>query len=75
VTDELCIHDLAPASCTICLHGVQDKPAVTIVIECWAQFDGACRGCNLPIVPEQWIYRLSDGSYVHRGCEPVGTSR
>jgi hypothetical protein len=25
--DELCIHEMDPATCTICKHGVQRRPA------------------------------------------------
>jgi hypothetical protein len=71
--DELCIHDLEPNTCSICLHGVQ-ATSLTIDAEFNAIYDGDCRGCDLAIVPGQRIYRLSDGAYVHRGCEPVGTS-
>jgi hypothetical protein len=74
VTDELCIHDLTPESCTICLHGVEDKPTLTIAHQFRARYDGDCWGCDFPIRPGQQCYRLSNESNVHRGCEPVGTS-
>ena len=71
--DEPCIHELIPETCTICIHGVQDKPPLTIDGEFIARYDGDCRGCDLAIVPGQPIYLLSNGAYVHRGCEPAGT--
>lgn len=45
-------------------------PPITVEARFEAQYEGDCGPCNLPIQIGQPIARLSDGSYVHQGCEP-----
>ncbi len=72
--DDLCIHELGPGQCTVCLHGLRPRQEpVTIDGTFNARYDGDCGGCNLAIVPGQRIHQLSNGRYVHTGCEPEGT--
>jgi hypothetical protein len=41
MTEELCIHDLAPETCSVCLHGVERRPNPDLV---------PCRSCGEPIL-------------------------
>ena len=49
------------------------EPAPRVTVErsgIYARFDGHCEECNLGIHVGQSLSCLSDGSYVHVGCEP-----
>lgn len=49
-----------------CTHGM---PTLTVEATFVSRYDGHCSPCNLPIAVGQVICRLSDGRYVHEGCE------
>ena len=58
-----------PETCPVCL-GPAPKPVLAIVRRFTARFPGDCRECSLPVYEGQRIAELSDGRYVHVGCEP-----
>lgn len=64
-----CIHGLDDAWCSICKHGPTMPESVTIEATFSARFNGDCTSCDLPIYVGQTIHKLSNGRYVHRGCE------
>lgn len=67
--DDLCIHELIPQSCTICLHGLHEiygKPYALYRFH--AKFDGVCRDCGFEWEPGDLIWKLTDGAYVHDNC-------
>lgn len=70
-----CAHGFAsPASCIDCMENGPVAPPtrpmpVDVEATFRAKFDGHCTGCNLPVSAGQVVHRLSDGRYVHQGCE------
>jgi len=62
-----------PANCWACMEDGNIEPAPRVTVErsgIYARFDGHCEECNLGIHVGQSLSCLSDGSYVHVGCEP-----
>ena len=69
-----CPHGFPSAlSCVDCMYdegvGAEATPPATVEAVFAARFDGHCPGCNLGIHVGQTIAKLSDGRYVHKGCE------
>lgn len=70
MSDDECPHGL-DRWCSICLHGVsKPDPIPTIEATFRARYDGECRGCDLSISVGQVVHKLSNGTYVHEGCQP-----
>jgi hypothetical protein len=67
--EEECKHGLDPATCSLCLHGPERKVVPTIEVTMMSRYEGQCPSCDLPIHIGQVIHGLSNGSYVHAGCE------
>lgn len=70
-----CAHGFpSPASCVDCMEEGPVAPPTastpaTIEATFRAKYDGHCTGCNLPVGIGQVVHRLSEGRYVHQGCE------
>lgn len=71
MSDTECPHGLDTRWCSVCLRGVT-KPDPSPTVDCTfrARFDGECRTCDLPISAGLMVCRLSNGAYVHLGCQP-----
>jgi hypothetical protein len=67
IEDE-CKHGLAPAWCSVCIHGVSKPELVTVEFTIKAKHDGSCPSCNLPISAGEHISKLSNERYVHEWC-------
>jgi len=70
VTDDLCIHDLTPATCSLCLHGPtpRPEPAYPVTRAFAAKYDGTCRDCGCDFALGDPIVKMSDESYWHARC-------
>lgn len=64
-----CIHGMEPDWCATCKHGPERADPVLIEATFRARYEGECRGCNLPFGVGAVVHRLSNGGYVHKGCE------
>jgi hypothetical protein len=67
---EECKHGLDPQWCSICLHGLPKRDAITVEFVMTAKHPGQCHACNLPVAEGQRIAKLSNETYVHVGCRP-----
>lgn len=64
-----CPHGLDESWCSLCLHPPRPDRGILTMSLLKARFSGHCKGCNLGISPGQMIYKMSNGTYVHEGCE------
>lgn len=67
--DEECRHGLTPETCSVCKHGIPTGTGPTVEVTLTSRYEGQCPGCDLPIHVGQVIHGLSNGSYVHAGCQ------
>lgn len=68
--DDLCIHEMLPASCTICngREKREESDGKKLSHTFTASFSGVCRGCGDVIEPGDTIGRLNNGKYVCEDC-------
>lgn len=67
--EDECKHGIDASTCSLCLHGVPTGTGPTITVTLMSKYEGQCPACDLPIHVGQVIHGMSDGSYVHAGCE------
>ena len=68
--DTECPHGLDTRWCGVCKHGPSKAEPVTIEATFRARYAGECPACDLPVDIGQTVHRLSNGRYVHDGCQP-----
>ena len=63
-----CKHGLPAGSCSSCKHRYRPPEPLTVEFTFNARYDGHCAVCNLPIVFDQRISRMSDDTFQHEWC-------
>jgi hypothetical protein len=69
MVDTECPHGIDTRWCTVCKHGPTKAGPVTIERTFRARYAGECMGCRFPISEGEVIHLLSNGAYIHQGCE------
>lgn len=76
MSDELCIHDMDPLTCSLCkpkgkTRAMRDFRAARRAVhakEFQAQYDGTCSECGEAISTGENIVHGDEGGYVHSRC-------
>lgn len=67
-----CPHGLDEAWCSSCKHPYRPPEPLTVQFTFNARYDGHCAVCNLPIVYNERICRMSDDTFQHAACAIPG---